>query len=266
MPDTRKIRRVVGRVHARLVSEFVSDGPATWVQGLHQNGTYVNDELVSLSERRQLKDSDEISLGGKRGAAGVCVFRFTLRPQQVKVSSTGSSTEGETTTILMVAADPGRDGWKRLDHELQAIDRAVRGSQTDRAAVPVTSLPGLEDALRGQERSIIHFTGQAGGGAGVPLTAEAAGTAPASAEELGRFFQANAPHVRCVVLSSCYTPQQGLAIAEHVPCVVGAPPTMPGDAAIAFSRAFYKALAPGHLAGTAFKAGRRVAGAQIRAS
>jgi pSer/pThr/pTyr-binding forkhead associated (FHA) protein len=262
VPDRRKFRRAVGRVHARLVSELVSDRPVTWVEGLHHNGTYVEDELVSMPGRRQLKDGDEISLGGKRGARGVCVFRFTLRPQQVKVSSTGSSTEGETTTILMVAADPGKAGWQRLDHELQAIDRAVRGSQMTIEAVPVTSLSGLDAALPGQERSIIHFTGQTGGGAGVPLTAEDCGAAQVTAEELGRFFQANAPHVRCVVLSSCYTRQQGLAIAQHVQCVVGTPSAMPGDAAVAFSRAFYQALANGQLASAAFKAGQRAAGAQ----
>jgi hypothetical protein len=186
VPDRRKFRRVVGRVHAMLVSELVSDRPVTWVQGLHHNGTYVNDVVVSLPERRQLGDGDEISLGGPRGARGVCVFRFTLRPQRVKVSSTESSTEGEAITILMVVADPGKAGWQRLDNELQAIDRAVRGSQMTVEAVPVTSLSGLEAALLGQERSIIHFTGQVGGEAGVPLTAEDSGTALVRAEELVR--------------------------------------------------------------------------------
>ncbi len=262
VPDRRKFRRVVGRVHARLVSELVSDRPVTWVQGLHHKGTFVNDDLVSPPDRRQLEDFDEISLGGRRGTRGVCAFRFTLQPQRVKVSSTGSEAEGETTTILMVAADPGNAGWQRLDSELKAIDQAVLRSPMAVAPVSVTSLPGLEAALRGKERSIIHFTGQAGGGAGVQLTAEASGTAPASAEELGRFFQANAPHVGCVVLSSCYTPQQGLAIAGYVPCDVGTPPAMPGDAAIAFSRAFYQALAAGRPPGTAFKAGQRAAGPQ----
>jgi hypothetical protein len=263
VPDRRKFRRVVGRVHARLVSELVSDRPVTWVQGLHHNGIYVNDDLVSLPERRQLEDGDEISLGGPRGARGVCVFRFTLRPQQVKVSSTGSSTEGENTAILMVVADPGKAGWRRLDNELKAIDRAVRGSQMTVEAVPVTSLSGLEAALSGQERSIIHFTGQVGGKTEVPLTAEDSGMAQVTAGELGRFFQAHARHVRCVVLSSCYSPRQGLAIAEHVPCVVGISPTMPGDAAIAFSRAFYHALATERPVEMAFKAGQRAAGALL---
>ena len=255
VPDTRKFRRV-GRVHARVVS----DGPVTWLQGFHENGTYVNDDLVSLPDSRHLEDGDEISLGGPSGARGACVFRFTLQPQRVKVSSTESNGDGET-TILMVVTDPGA-GWQRLDNELRAIDQAVNRSQMAVEPVSVTSLPSLEAALVGQERSIIHFTGQADGGAGVPLSAEDSGTAPVSAEELGRFFQANAPHVRCVVLSSCYTPQQGLAIAEHVPCVVGTPPAMPGDAAVAFSRAFYQALANRQLAGAAFNAGQRAAGAQ----
>ncbi len=177
------------------------------------------------------------------------MFWFTLQPQRVKVSSTGSDTEGETTTILMVVADPGNAGWQRLDNELRAVDQAVHGSPMVVEPVAVTSLPGLEAALPSQERSIIHFTGQAGEGAGVPLTAEDSGTAPVSAEELGRFFQANALHVGCVVLSPCCTPQQGLAIAEHVPCVAGTPPAMPGDAALAFSRAFTRRWLPAGLSG-----------------
>jgi hypothetical protein len=62
VPDISKFWKV-GRVHARLIS----DGPTTWVQGLHHNGTFVNGEMVSMPERRQLRDFDEISLGG--GAA-----------------------------------------------------------------------------------------------------------------------------------------------------------------------------------------------------
>jgi FHA domain len=256
VPDISKFWKV-GRVHAKLIS----DGPTTWVQGLHHNGTFVNGEIVSMPERRQLRDFDEISLGGRRGTRGVCVFRFTLRPQQVKVASTAPSTDGETTTILMVTADPGKAGWQRLDNELQAIDRAVRGSYLTVETVSVTSLSGLEAALLRQERSIIHFAGQAGG-AGVPLTAEDSGTALVTADELGRFFQAVAPLVRCVVMSSCYESQQGLAVAEHVPCVVGTSPGLQGDAAVAFSRAFYEALAAEWPVGTAFQAARHAAGAQ----
>jgi len=38
------------------------------------------------------------------------------------------------------------------------------------------------------------------------------------------------------------------------PCVVGTSPDLPGDAAVAFSRAFYQALAAERPVGTAFKA------------
>jgi FHA domain len=255
VPDIPKFWKV-GKVHARLIS----DGPTTWVQGLHNNETFVNDELISRPGRRQLRDFDEISLGGRRGVRGVCVFRFTLRPQQVKVASTAPSMDGEATTILMVTADPGKAGWQRLDSELEAIDRAVRGSHLTVEAASATSLSGLQAEILRQERSILHFAGQAGGGAGVPLTAEDFGTALVTADELGRFFQASAPLVRCVVMSSCYEPQQGLAVAEHVPCVVGTSPDLQGDAAVAFSRAFYEALVAERPVVVAFKAARRAAG------
>ncbi len=65
VPDTRKFRRV-GRVHAKLVS----DGPVTWVQGLHHYGTYVNDEVVSLPDRRQLEDLMRSRLGGDAAHGG----------------------------------------------------------------------------------------------------------------------------------------------------------------------------------------------------
>jgi FHA domain/CHAT domain len=253
----RRFRRV-GRVHARLVS----DENGTWVQGLHPNETYVNDELIPRPERRYLDDGDEISLAGRRSRRLACVYRFTLRPQQVLVSSTDSNMADETTTVLMLVADPGSAGWQQLDDEWSTIDQTVHGSQIVLQPARTTSLAGLEAELLQHAPSIVHFSGHAGTGTGVVVTAEDSSAAPVSAEDLGRFFQANAPHVRCVVLSSCYTLQQGLAIADHVPCVVGTPSAMPGDAAIAFSRAFYQALAGRLPAGKAFEAGQRAASAR----
>lgn len=62
--------------------------------------------------------------------------------------------------------------------------------------------------------------------------------------------------LRCVVLNACFTAAQAEVIARHVDCVIGTKHAIDDHAAIAFSIAFYRALAYGKSIGTAFDLGR----------
>lgn len=62
--------------------------------------------------------------------------------------------------------------------------------------------------------------------------------------------------LRCVVLNACFTAEQAEAIAEHVDCVVGTARAITDDSAIAFTTAFYRAIAHGKSVGDAFALGR----------
>lgn len=62
--------------------------------------------------------------------------------------------------------------------------------------------------------------------------------------------------LRCVVLNACFTAEQAAAIAEHVDCVVGTAREIHDDTAVAFTTAFYRAIAHGKSVGDAFSLGR----------
>ena len=62
--------------------------------------------------------------------------------------------------------------------------------------------------------------------------------------------------LRCVVLNACFTADQAAAIAEHVDCVVGTSREIGDESAIAFARAFYRAIAYGKNVEEAFALGR----------
>lgn len=62
--------------------------------------------------------------------------------------------------------------------------------------------------------------------------------------------------LRCVVLNACYTAEQAEAITQHVDCVVGTTREINDDSAIAFTAAFYRAIAHGKSVADAFALGR----------
>ncbi len=62
--------------------------------------------------------------------------------------------------------------------------------------------------------------------------------------------------LRCVVLNACFTAEQAAAIAEHVDCVAGTAREIKDDSAVAFTTAFYRAIAHGKSVGDAFALGR----------
>lgn len=62
--------------------------------------------------------------------------------------------------------------------------------------------------------------------------------------------------LRCVVLNACFTAEQAEAITAHVDCVVGTTREIDDGSAIAFTTAFYRAIAHGKCVADAFALGR----------
>jgi len=62
--------------------------------------------------------------------------------------------------------------------------------------------------------------------------------------------------LRCVVLNACFTAEQAAAITEHIDCVVGTEREIDDESAIAFTTAFYRAIAYGKNVADAFALGR----------
>jgi len=159
---------------------------------------------------------------------------------------------------LVLAANPPSTTRLRLDEEVRSIDQAIqRGRHRDRFELVTqwaVRVDHIHQHLLRYRPEIVHFSGH--GEAGALVLEDAAGGArllePA---ELRRLLEQIGRTIRCVVLSACFTLAQAEAIAEFVPCVIGTSRAVPDTAVIAFSSAFYEAIAQGEDVKTAFELG-----------
>jgi CHAT domain-containing protein len=159
---------------------------------------------------------------------------------------------------LLLAANPPTTTRLRLDEEARSIDQAIqRGRHRDRFELVTqwaVRVDELHHHLLRYRPEIVHFSGHGEAGALVLEDAAGGGRLLEPAELRGLVEQVGRT-IRCVVLSACFTLPQAEAIAEHVPCVVGTSRAVPDAAAIAFSSAFYEAIAHGEDVKTAFELG-----------
>jgi FHA domain len=252
-----------GKIHARLICD--EDGFS--VEGLHANGTYLQDRLIPVNVKQPVGYDQFISLAGPRGSTPEkCAYVLTRRPLPwPRTATTDNKGRSETMTVLALMADPAHGARLGLDRDLQAINEAAaaagNGGQVLVKLSAADSLPDLGLELYLVRPSVLHISGIGGHEGqlrGIALPIDDSASAPlASAEELGDFFREKAPMVRCVVLNACYTYEQGLAISRQVACVIGTPPLTPDAAALAFTLALYQQLGDGRPIGEAFTHGKK---------
>ncbi|WP_437969798.1 NB-ARC domain-containing protein [Sorangium sp. So ce260] len=151
-------------------------------------------------------------------------------------------------TILFLAADPvgatrlalGREA-REIAHRLRAAPRGGALEVKQEWAVRVGDLQAC--LLRHQAHlRVIHFSGQGSSAGQLLVEDDVGGAVPLDREALARLFALLAGHVRCVVLSACFSLDQARAIAQHVDCVVGLEAALENEARIVWSSAFYQAL------------------------
>lgn len=166
-----------------------------------------------------------------------------------------------TVRVLFLAANPKSTGHLALDEEMHAIQQRLRLSgAADRFelraewAVRAEELPA---ALLRHKPRIVHFSGH-GSESGEILLADPSGhdIIPVPPDTLRRLFRILARDILCVVLNSCFSERQAIALAEVVPSAVGMGANVSDTAAIAFAAGFYEALAFGESLYNAFELGR----------
>jgi formylglycine-generating enzyme required for sulfatase activity len=162
--------------------------------------------------------------------------------------------------ILILASNPRRD--LNLDDEIRLVKTVVAQSR-DREQIEIESEPGvrvgdLQGLLLRQKPQIVHFCGHGGGEEGLIFKIDDGGEQAVSAEALAGMF-ALAPirqHIECVLLNACYSEMQANAIVNHINYVVGMSHEIEDNAAIAFSKGFYLALAEGCSIDDSFEFGK----------
>ncbi|HEX2081295.1 MAG TPA: CHAT domain-containing protein [Longimicrobium sp.] len=136
-----------------------------------------------------------------------------------------------------------------LDEEVRQIQENLRAAGRPKALEfdyrLAARIGDLVQALRRTRPQVVHFSGH-GQTEGLVLVARD-GVRPhlVRAEALVQLFGQSGGEVRVVVLNACFSLPQAEAIAQAVGCAIGTRRRISDEAAIAFSAAFYGAIASG---------------------
>ncbi len=166
-------------------------------------------------------------------------------------------------TILILAANPAGTSRLQLDKEIREIDEGLRrANKREQFKLEQKWAVRQRDfyrAILDYQPQIVHFSGHGAGVDGIVLENEADEPAFLNADALSSMFELFATKgVECVLLNACYSEVQAKAISQHVNYVIGMNRTIGDSSAIAFSVAFYDALAAGQQMEFAYKLGRSV--------
>ncbi|BAZ20595.1 WD-40 repeat-containing protein [Kalymmatonema gypsitolerans NIES-4073] len=163
-------------------------------------------------------------------------------------------------TILILAANPQGTSRLQLDKEVREIDEGLRrASKREQFRLEQKWAVRQRDfyrAILDYQPQIVHFSGHGASVDGIVLGNEADEPAFLNADALASMFKLFATKgVECVLLNACYSEVQAKAISQHVNYVIGMNRTIGDKAAIAFSVAFYDALAAGQQIEFAYELG-----------
>ncbi|WP_163696134.1 NACHT domain-containing protein [Adonisia turfae] len=160
--------------------------------------------------------------------------------------------------ILFLAANPKDTSRLRLDEEIRDIQEGLKLSTGRNAFEVITQwavrTKDLRRALLEYAPQIVHFSGHGAGELGLILENEMGHAEPVAATVLVQLFKL-CPSVECVVLNACYSQVQALAIAQHVPYVIGMNQAIGDVIAIQFAVGFYDALGYGRSLAEAYEFG-----------
>ncbi|MDY7094988.1 MAG: CHAT domain-containing protein [Acidobacteriota bacterium] len=162
-------------------------------------------------------------------------------------------------SILFLAANPDQTSRLQLDEEARLILKRIRsGSHRDAIRLETRWAVRLDDileALNELRPKIVHFSGhgEAGAAGGICIVQNDGAPRLLSAEQLLDLFIPFVPSVQVVVLNSCHSESQALAISRIVDFTVGMRAGVGDGAARDFSGQFYSALAFGRPVDEAFQ-------------
>jgi tetratricopeptide (TPR) repeat protein len=146
--------------------------------------------------------------------------------------------------ILILASNPRKD--LNLDREIRDLKRAIENSRNreefevvDELAVRVGD---LQELLHKHRPQIVHFCGHGSGKQGLVFESDMGREHWVSTDALSNLFRLFSSRVECVLLNACYSEEQAGAIVDHINYVIGMNQEIRDDAAIAFSKGFYRAL------------------------
>jgi len=207
--------------------------------------------------------SSGVVIGMNSGlVAGGNIVAPVMRENRSGAQRDGNSSQtgpGAPIRILFLGASPEDLTRLRLDQEVRQIDQSLRqGEYRDRFNLVshwAVRPSDLQTCLLRHRPHIVHFSGHGSDTKAICLEDNEGRAQKIEGAVLARLLAVFKTSVRCVVLNACYSAGQAQSIAQDIECVVGMATAVGDQAAIAFSSAFYQALAFGCDVATAFELG-----------
>lgn len=150
--------------------------------------------------------------------------------------------------VLFLAANPLNEGRLKTDREandLKAQLAAVRDAKTkvEIEHALAVRVDQIQMELLNNQPDLVHFSGH--GNVNLLVFEDAGGNAvDVSGDAIAQLIGL-VGSVRCVVLNCCFSDSISKQILPHVEAVVGCDESIDDEAAIMFTRAFYRALSHG---------------------
>jgi hypothetical protein len=158
--------------------------------------------------------------------------------------------------ILFLLANPTDITRIRIDEEVREVDKKIQlGSKRDRLQLlsQLAVRPSdLAQALLRHTPHILHFSGHGSATEGIVLEDDSGKTKPVATKALAKLLGLIEENLSVVVLNACFSAVQAEAIQQVVNFTIVMKTKISDRAAIAFSAAFYQALAFGCSVGKAF--------------
>lgn len=163
-------------------------------------------------------------------------------------------------TALFLAANPLSTNRLSLDEEIRAITDKIRSSEhrefLELKSVWAVRPDDLIQSLNEHKPHIVHFSGHSSISGEVTFVDNNGVPKFVSPQALKSLFTTLRDNVRTIILNSCYSKIQALAITEVIDCAIGMNDAIGDQAAITFAASFYRAIGFGRSVKEAFEQGR----------
>lgn len=166
------------------------------------------------------------------------------------------STGKKKMKILFFAASPINENRLRLEEEARDLREQLSLVQDKKIEISVQHIWAVRTnqvqmEILNENPSILHFSGH--GSSGNLIFENANGeAAPVTAKAISELISL-CSSIDCLVLNACFSESVAKLCVPHLKAVIGCDDAINDDAAIAFTRAFYRALAHGQTYEIAYK-------------
>jgi hypothetical protein len=246
-----QIAEKIGIEEMRVLQEALILSKAKIIGKEKVNGRllYTKDEFISLHKEKIIRLVGNGVARDKFENQLTASVQTNKVLQQAKKPNHAAIRRAKQIKILFLAANPQDSTRLKLDKEAREIEhRIMLAQEKDHFVLLKKGAVRTSDVqlyLNQEKPTIVHFSGHGSTAKQIVLEDESGRAVEVPVEALERVFDTLKDNVRCVVLNACFSLEQAKAINKNIDFVIGMSDSIADDAAIAFSYAFYLALASG---------------------